>query len=83
MRLLVPLFLARLWWRGRNQSGYRAHLWRRLGWYGSVPASRPRKLIWIHAVSVGETLAISPLIERLLGDRDDLSLLTLNERRNR
>ena len=75
MRLLVPLFLARLWWRGRNQSGYRAHLWRRLGWYGSVPASRPRKLIWIHAVSVGETLAISPLIERLLGDRDDLSLL--------
>ena len=75
MRLLVPLFLARLWWRGRNQSGYRAHLWRRLGWYGTAPASRPPKLIWIHAVSVGETLAIAPLIERLLSDREDLSLL--------
>ena len=75
MRLLVPLFLARLWWRGRNQSGYRAHLWRRLGWYGTALASRPPKLIWIHAVSVGETLAIAPLIERLLSDREDLSLL--------
>ena len=75
MRLLVPLFLVRLWWRGRNQSGYRAHLWRRLGWYGTALASRPRKLVWIHAVSVGETLAIAPLIERLLSDRDDLSLL--------
>ncbi|MBT5888590.1 MAG: 3-deoxy-D-manno-octulosonic acid transferase, partial [Halieaceae bacterium] len=74
-RLLVPLFLARLWWRGRNQSGYRAQLWRRLGWYGSALASRPHKLIWIHAVSVGETLAIAPIIERLLSDRDDLSLL--------
>ena len=75
MRLLVPLFLARLWWRGRNQSGYRAHLWRRLGWYDTALASRSHKLIWIHAVSVGETLAIAPLIERLLSDRDDLALL--------
>ena len=75
MRLLVPLFLARLWWRGRNQTGYRAQLWRRLGWYGTAPASRPPKPIWIHAVSVGETLAIAPLIERLLSDRKDLSLL--------
>ena len=75
MRLLVPLFLARLWWRGRNQSGYRRHLWRRLGWYDTALASRPPKLVWIHAVSVGETLAIAPLIERLLSDRGDLSLL--------
>ncbi len=75
MRFLVPFFLARLWWRGRNQSGCRAHLWHRLGWYGTMVAPRPRKLIWIHAVSVGETLAIAPLIERLLSDRDDLSLL--------
>ena len=75
MRLLVPLFLARLWWRGRNQSGYRANLWRRLGWYGTAPVPRPHKPIWIHAVSVGETLAIAPLIERLLNDRKDLSLL--------
>ena len=75
MRLLVPLFVARLWWRGRNQSGYRAHLWRRLGRYDTAPELRPNKLIWIHAVSVGETLAIAPLIEHLLSDRSDLSLL--------
>ena len=75
MRLLVPLLLARLWWRGRDQSGYRAHLGHRLGCYGTAVASRPHNLIWIHAVSVGETLAIAPLIERLLSDRDDLPLL--------
>ena len=75
MRLLVPLFVARLWWRGRNQSGYRAHLWRHLGRYDNAPELRPNKLIWIHAVSVGETLAIAPLIEHLLSDRGDLSLL--------
>jgi 3-deoxy-D-manno-octulosonic-acid transferase len=46
-----------------------------LGWYGTAPVPRPHKPIWIHAVSVGETLAIAPLIERLLNDRKDLSLL--------
>ena len=31
--------------------------------------------MWIHAVSVGETLAIAPLLERLLAERPDLSVL--------
>ena len=41
-------------------------------------ASRPRPagpLAWFHAASVGETNAVMPVIERLLAERPDLSVL--------
>jgi 3-deoxy-D-manno-octulosonic-acid transferase len=62
--LALPLVLGRLWWRGRKEPGYRAHLGERLGFYG--PALRPRMTIMVHAVSVGETRAAEPLVEALL-----------------
>lgn len=61
--LALPLVLLRLWWRGRREPGYRQHLAERLGQYSQVPSS---PLIWVHAVSVGETRAAEPLIRRLL-----------------
>jgi 3-deoxy-D-manno-octulosonic-acid transferase len=63
--LVLPLVLLRLWWRGRNEPGYRSHLAERLSLYAPVP---PSPLIWVHAVSVGETRAAEPLIRRLLSD---------------
>ena len=75
MRLAVPFLLLRLLWRSRRHSGYRSQLWHRLGLYGRHRASRPNERVWIHAVSVGETLAIAPLLELLLAERPDLSLL--------
>lgn len=65
--LALPLVLARLWWRGRREPGYRLHIAERLGLYQSkfsIDAKRP--VIWIHAVSVGETRAAEPLIDSLL-----------------
>jgi len=60
--LITPLIWLRLLWRGRKQPEYLQHLGERYGFYGqSVPA----KLIWVHAVSVGETRAAQPLIEGL------------------
>jgi len=41
-------------------------------------ARRPRPdglLIWVHGASVGESLTMLPLIERLLSDRPDLNIL--------
>jgi len=41
-------------------------------------ADRPRPsggLIWLHAASVGETISVLPLVERLLDERTDLHLL--------
>lgn len=61
--LITPLIWLRLLWRGRKQPEYRQNLGERYGFYRQpVPA----KLIWVHAVSVGETRAAQPLIEGLL-----------------
>ena len=60
--LALPWVLAHLWWRGRRQPGYRRHIGERFGWYQMRPA---RPVIWIHAVSVGETRAVEPLVRAL------------------
>jgi len=62
--LALPLVLCRLWWRGRKEPGYRRHWAERLGFYRDSRPSFP--LIWVHAVSVGETRAAEPLIDALL-----------------
>ena len=61
--LLLPRALYRLWQRGRYEPGYRDDIGERFGWYSEPPLERPT---WIHAVSVGETRAAQPIIERLL-----------------
>ncbi|MCM2566988.1 lipid IV(A) 3-deoxy-D-manno-octulosonic acid transferase [Janthinobacterium kumbetense] len=63
--LALPLVLARLWLRGRQEPGYRQHWGERLGFYGRRPTSAT-DTIWLHAVSVGETRAAEPLIDALL-----------------
>ncbi|MBE0625136.1 MAG: lipid IV(A) 3-deoxy-D-manno-octulosonic acid transferase [Burkholderiales bacterium] len=60
--LLLPWALAHLWWRSRRQPGYREHIAERFGWY---PGARARPVIWLHAVSVGETRAAEPLVRAL------------------
>lgn len=60
--LLTPLILLRLLWRGRKQPAYRQYITERFGIYRQY-ASAP--VIWVHAVSVGETRAAQPLIEGL------------------
>jgi 3-deoxy-D-manno-octulosonic-acid transferase len=59
---LAPLVLARLAWRARRQRGYLEHLAERFGRYAPAPAE---PVIWVHAVSVGETRAAEPLIHAL------------------
>ena len=63
--LAMPLVLARLWWRGRKEPGYRRFVGERLGMYKST-GSGNWPVIWVHAVSVGETRAAQPLVEALL-----------------
>jgi 3-deoxy-D-manno-octulosonic-acid transferase len=62
--LMLPWVLAKLWWRGRREPGYRDQIGSRFGSYQVEPPAGP--LIWIHAVSVGETRAAQPLVEALL-----------------
>ncbi|HZF79928.1 MAG TPA: 3-deoxy-D-manno-octulosonic acid transferase [Rubrivivax sp.] len=70
--LMTPLLLARYWWRGRKEPGYRQHLCERLG-YAEGPPETGR--LWIHAVSLGETRAAASLIEALRRQRPGVRLL--------
>jgi len=64
--LALPLVLARLWLRGRREPGYRQHWAERLGLYGKAASSPAAPVLWVHAVSVGETRAAEPLVNALL-----------------
>ena len=61
--VILPLVLFRLWWLGRKEPGYRHHILERLAL--QFPSVK-EPVIWIHAVSVGETRAAEPLITELL-----------------
>ncbi len=60
--LAAPVLLLRLLWRGRRQRGYLHHVSERFGFY---PDAGNHRYIWVHAVSVGETRAVEPLIRAL------------------
>lgn len=60
--LLLPYIFFRLIWRARKQPEYLRHIGERFGFY--APRS-DQPIIWLHAVSVGETRAIQSLISRL------------------
>ena len=70
--LAFPFVLARLWWRGRHEPGYRQNIAERFGFYPTRPA---RPVIWLHAVSVGETRAAEPLLRALRSRHPDCDLL--------
>ena len=72
MRAVLPLVLLRLWWRGRREPGYRESVGERFGRYRSAA---PERLIWVHAVSVGEARASAPLVEALRAAFRDHELL--------
>lgn len=74
LRLLAPVYLARLWWRGRAEPLYR-HAWaERLGWYGGADEAHV-DWVWLHAVSLGETRAATALIEAMRSRLPGMRLL--------
>ncbi len=58
--LALPFILLRLLWRSRRNPDYRRRWAERFGF-----CPRLEKSIWVHSVSVGETLAAVPLIKAL------------------
>lgn len=61
--LALPFVMLRLLWRARLQPAYLRHLGERFGRYR---VRAPGEVIWVHAVSVGETRAAEPLVRALL-----------------
>jgi 3-deoxy-D-manno-octulosonic-acid transferase len=72
LRLLLPFVLVRLWLRGRREPGYREGVSERFGVYRG---EKPDKLVWVHAVSVGEARAAAPLVRALAARLPDHRIL--------
>ncbi|WP_339753081.1 lipid IV(A) 3-deoxy-D-manno-octulosonic acid transferase [uncultured Marinobacter sp.] len=71
IRLLLPFILLRLWWHGRRAPELRRNWFQRLG---LVPVASG-SVVWVHAVSVGETIAAAPMVRRLLARSPDITIL--------
>lgn len=70
--IAAPLIVLRLLWRARKQPEYLHNLGERLGLHRQKAAD---PLMWVHAVSVGETRAAQPLVRALLDRYPECKLL--------
>jgi len=71
--IALPYYLLRMWRRG----GYRKSFQHRFGRFHRLqPLAAGKQRIWLQAVSVGEVLAIGPLIEALQQDANVEIVLT-------
>ncbi|POR55872.1 3-deoxy-D-manno-octulosonic-acid transferase [Paraburkholderia eburnea] len=73
--LIAPLAVLRLMIRSRRERGYREHVCERFGHSAGRLPEDDTPLIWVHAVSVGETRAAQPLVDALLAARPDARIL--------
>jgi 3-deoxy-D-manno-octulosonic-acid transferase len=61
--LLTPFVLLRLFWRGFSLPAYWHRIPERFGFVPPIPGG---VAVWVHAVSVGESIAALPLIKALI-----------------
>jgi 3-deoxy-D-manno-octulosonic-acid transferase len=61
--LLLPFILIRLYWKSRRLPAYWQRLHERFFWRSPVQGPVD---VWLHAVSLGEVVAATPLIDELL-----------------
>lgn len=71
--LAIPFIMLRLLWRARKAPDYAKRLRERLGFFD---APKNKGGIWIHAVSLGESIAAEPLIKQLI-ERYPSQLMTV------
>ncbi|WP_109512901.1 lipid IV(A) 3-deoxy-D-manno-octulosonic acid transferase [Pseudomonas ovata] len=67
----LPLVALRLWLRARKAPAYRQRIKERFGF--GLPVMR-RGGLWVHAVSVGESIAAAPMVRALLKAYPDLPI---------
>lgn len=73
---LIPYYMLRGYRYGKSRRGLRE----RLGYFSAetLQCLQGRRIIWVHAVSVGETRAASPLLKRLRQRYPDHLILLTN-----
>lgn len=74
MYLLTPCLLFRLWWKGRKLPAYRQRILER---FCIGTAKIPPVDVWVHAVSLGEVIAATPLIDAMLEKKWSILITTM------
>ncbi len=69
--LMLPFVLLRLLWRSRLAPAYRERWGER---FGKVLGPYRQGGLWVHAVSVGEVLAVAPLVRHLIQNHPNLHI---------
>lgn len=72
--LITPFLLLRLWWKGRTSPAYRRRILERfyLGQRHAKPVD-----VWVHAVSLGEVIAVTPLVDAMLAKGWSILITTM------
>lgn len=75
--LILPLIVLRLLWRALKAPAYARRWAERCGLVRLSPAQKAQRgqWLWVHAVSVGETLAAAPLIRKLRAEHPEIPLV--------
>lgn len=68
----IPLVISRLWWRSLKNPAYRQRIFERFGFYQK---NYQQNVVWFHAVSVGESEALFPLIRLIQTRQPQISIL--------
>ena len=68
--LLIPIFQVRILLKSYRDGGYRAHFSQRHGRNLTTTTRQKKKIIWFHAVSLGEVIGSQNIIKRLLQKYD-------------
>lgn len=74
MYLLYPYLLFRLWWKGRLLPAYRERVAERFCWDKLATKDYD---VWLHAVSLGEVIAATPLIDAMLKQERSIIITTM------
>lgn len=72
---LLPCILFRLYWRSLRSPDYRKRIAERFAWFKQPGFNRS---IWIHAVSMGEAIAVIPLVKLLQAHYPSLPIVITN-----
>jgi 3-deoxy-D-manno-octulosonic-acid transferase len=64
--IALPFTPIKLLWRAKKQPEYLQHWAERYGFYAPIAGNKNTLIIWLHCVSVGETMATVPLVQSLL-----------------
>jgi len=63
--ILIPVFSLRILLKSFTDPDYRSHFANRLGYGLKNFRQKNKKIIWFHAVSLGEVIGSEPLINKL------------------